>query len=270
MAGRGPADEAANAPQLEPARKAILRAALTHVPFDGWTEKAIDAGIRDAGQPDALSKLAFPGGPSDMAEYYLAFADARMEAALDAEALAAMRVRERIAYAIRLRMTQAAAERAAIAELMAYLALPGHQGLAARCLYRTVDAIWRALGDTSTDFNFYSKRAILAAVVGATVLYWLHDESEGQADTRAFLDRRIEDVMAFEKAKGRAKELFDKLPDPFRLLREATRPRGAPGPGEGGAGPGADRGGAPEGPKGRRASGGGGGRPPASDAPQGS
>lgn len=223
-----------NGPELAAAREAILVAALAHVPFDGWTEKAIEAGIRDAGVRESLGKLAFPGGPADMAEAYAAFADARMEAALDTDALTAMGVRARINHALNLRLTQAAGERAAVAGLMAYLALPGHQALASKCLYRTVDSIWRAIGDTSTDFNFYSKRAILAGVLGATVLYWLTDDSEGCADTRAFLERRIADVMAFEKAKGRARELFAKLPDPFRILRDVVRPEPEPGPGDGG------------------------------------
>ncbi|MDH3241912.1 MAG: COQ9 family protein [Alphaproteobacteria bacterium] len=245
----GPAQDErpGDGPELAAARKAILEAALVHVPFDGWSETAIRAGIRDAGRRESLAALAFPNGPADMAEYYCAFADARMAAALDPDQVAALRVRDRITFAIRLRMEQAAGERAAVAKLMAFFALPGNQPLAAKCMYRTVDSIWRAIGDTSTDFNFYSKRAILAGVVGATVLYWLGDESEGCGDTKAFLDRRIEDVMAFEKIKGRAREAFGKLPDPFRILRDAARRSGAPGgggnaPGDGGpedAGPGA-------------------------------
>jgi len=233
--------QAHDGPELGAARQAILEAALVHVPFDGWSEAAIQAGIRDAGRRESLSVLAFPNGPADMAEYYCAFADARMAAALNPESVAAMRIRDRITHAIRLRIEQADQERAAVAKLMAYFALPGNQPLAAKCLYRTVDSIWRAIGDTSTDFNFYSKRAILAGVLGATVLYWLGDESEGCTDTKAFLDRRIEDVMAFEKVKGRAREAFGKLPDPFRIFRDVTRRPGAPG-----AGPGTSEDGGPE------------------------
>ncbi len=240
MSDRGPREDqgADQEPELAAARRAILEATLIHVPFDGWSETAIQAGIRDAGQRETLSALAFPNGPADMAEYYCAVADARMAAAIDPEQAAAMRVRERITHAIRLRMEQAAAERAAVAKLMAFFALPGNQPLAATCLYRTVDCIWRAIGDTSTDFNFYSKRAILAGVLGATVLYWLGDDSEDCADTKAFLDRRIEDVMTFEKVKGRARDAFGKLPDPFRILRDVARRPGGPGgptaPGDGG------------------------------------
>jgi ubiquinone biosynthesis protein COQ9 len=210
------------ASELNQARAAIMRAALVHVPFDGWSEAAIAAGIRDAGQRESLSTLAFPDGPMGLAEYYSAHADRRMAAALDPDAVAKMRIRERITAAVRLRLTQAEGEREALKALMTWFALPAHQACAAACLYRTVDAIWHAIGDTSTDFNFYTKRAILAGVLAATVLYWLGDESEGAASSFAFLDRRIDDVMAFEKAKGRAREWLAELPDPFRILRDVT------------------------------------------------
>ncbi len=232
------------APELDQARAAILRATLVHVPFDGWSDKAIAAGIRDAGQREALATLAFPDGPSALAEYYSAYADRRMVAALDPDTIAKMPIRERIITAVRLRLAQAEAEREALKALMTWFAYPAHQALAAHCLYHTVDAIWRAIGDTSTDFNFYSKRAILAGVLAATVLYWLGDESEGAAETFAFLDRRIEDVMAFEKAKGRAREWLAELPDPFRILRDVTarrEKRGGDDEDASGAGPGSPK-----------------------------
>lgn len=227
------------APELDQARAAILRATLVHVPFDGWSEAAIAAGIADAGQRESLSVLAFPDGPSALAEYYSADADRRMEAGLDAELIAKLPIRERIITALRLRLTQAENEREALKVLMTWFAFPAHQALAAQCLYRTVDAVWHAIGDTSTDFNFYSKRAILAGVLAATVLYWLGDESEGAASTFGFLDRRIADVMAFEKAKGRAREWLAELPDPFRILRDVTARRDKRGGEDApGAGPG--------------------------------
>ena len=209
-----------DAPELDQARAEILRATLVHLPFDGWSDKAIAAGIRDAGQRESLSALAFPDGPVDLAEYYAAEADRRMAAALDPDTVAKMRIRDRIIAAVRLRLTQAEGEREALKALMTWFAFPAHQACAAACLYRSVDAIWRAIGDTSTDFNFYTKRAILAGVLAATAVYWLGDESEGRADSLAFLDRRIDDVMGFEKAKGRAREWLAELPDPFRILRD--------------------------------------------------
>ncbi len=227
---------AKDAPELEAAREAILIAALAHVPFDGWSDKAIAAGVAETRVRDAVARLSFPGGPADMAEYYSTFADRRMVAALDADAIAKMRIRERIIAVVRLRLTQAEGEREAVRALMNWLALPGHQALGVKCLYHTVDAMWRAIGDTSTDFNFYSKRAILAGVLAATVLYWLGDETQGREDSFRFLDRRIEDVMSFEKAKGRARELIAELPDPFRILRDITDGRGRDGANGGGPG----------------------------------
>ncbi len=216
--------------ELAAARDKILRATLQHVPFDGWSARALETGIADAGVIGPVARLAFQGGLAELAEYYSRFADERMLAALDDGALAAMKMRERIAHVVRLRLEQAGPERAAVRALMSWLALPGNQALGAKCLYRAVDAMWYAVGDTSTDFNFYTKRAILAAVLAATVLFWLDDESEDRAGTWAFLDRRIDEVMGIEKAKARLREVAAKLPDPFRILRDVfpgDRPPGS-------------------------------------------
>ncbi len=206
---------------LSSARARILSAMLTHVPFDGWSAQALEAGIADAGIEGPLARLAFQGGLTELAEYYARMADERMLAALDDQALAALKIRERIGHVLRLRLEQAAPEREAVRALMSWLALPGNQTLGAKCLYRSVDAIWHGIGDSSTDFNFYTKRAILAAVLAATVLFWLGDDSDGFESTWAFLDRRLNDVMSIEKAKMRARDAWAKLPDPFRILKDA-------------------------------------------------
>lgn len=206
--------------ELGKARESILLATLGHAPFDGWSPEALERGIADSGVEGPLARLAFQGGVGELAEYYSRYADERMLAALDDNALAHMRIRERIGYVVRLRLEQAAGEREAVRSVMNWLALPGNQGAGARCLYRTVDAMWYGIGDTATDFNFYTKRATLAAVVGATVLYWLNDDSEGYAATWSFLERRLDDVMAFERAKARARDAFSRLPDPFRILKD--------------------------------------------------
>jgi ubiquinone biosynthesis protein COQ9 len=107
------------------------------------------------------------------------------------------------------------------------LALPVHAPLAARLLYRTVDAVWFALGDRSTDYNFYTKRMLLAGVYSATLLYWINDKSAESAETWAFLDRRIGEVMLIPKAMGRLGKIAEKLPDPLHLLRRrATKESG--------------------------------------------
>lgn len=204
--------------KLDRARRLILEATLPHVPFDGWTDAALDAGKRDAALEDAETRLAFPGGVEELAEFYASFADQRMVAALAADDLGAMGVRRKIAHAITLRLEQAAPEREALQGLMTWLSLPQNHVLGAKCLYATVDAMWRSIGDRSTDFNFYTKRATLAAVLAAVVMYWLGDETENFADTRKFIDRRMEDVMAIEKAKGRVRAALKDLPDPFEIL----------------------------------------------------
>jgi len=206
---------------LSSARARILAATLAHVPFDGWSARALEAGTADSGVEGPLVRLAFQGGVSELAEYYARMADERMLAALDDQVLAALKIRDRIGHVVRLRLQQAAPEREAVRALMSWLALPGNQSLGAKCLYRTVDAIWHGIGDTSTDFNFYTKRATLAAVLAATVLFWLGDDSDGFEATWAFLDRRLDDVMSIEKAKARARDVWAKLPDPFRILKDA-------------------------------------------------
>ena len=135
-----------------------------------------------------------------------------------------LKIRERIALAVRVRLEQAAPFKEALRHLLGFLALPQNAALALECMYRTVDAMWRGIGDTSTDFNFYTKRALLSGVVAATVLYWLDDQSADSEDSFAFLDRRIEDIIRLQeggdKLKTRARELARELGDPFHLFRD--------------------------------------------------
>lgn len=184
-------------------RDAIIDAALTHVPFDGWGREAAIRGAEDVGLDAAAAMRAFPGGARDMISWHLRVADRRMAEALGEMDLDAMKIRERIATAVRTRLEQNTPHRDAIRKAMAFLALPQNAPMAAQALYRTVDEMWFQAGDTATDWNFYSKRALLAGVYSSTVLFWLNDKSEGFADTWAFLDRRIADVMKVPKLKGR-------------------------------------------------------------------
>jgi ubiquinone biosynthesis protein COQ9 len=205
-------------------REALLQATLPHVAFDGWTHTALMAGARDAGIEPALADNAFPGGMGEVLDFYHRVADIEMVRALESRAdLAAMKIREKVALAVRLRLEANAAHREAIRQALSFLALPTNAPLGAKCLYRTVDAIWYAVGDRSTDFSFYTRRALLAGVYGSTVLYWLNDKSDGFADTWSFLDRRIADVMRIYDLRARVDRLVGQLPDPFRLFR---RPAG--------------------------------------------
>lgn len=200
-------------------RRAILEAALQHVPFDGWSQPALNAGARDAGHDETMVVRVFPGGPIDAILFWSRDADRRMLAELAALDVAKMKVRERIATAVRLRLQAVVHHREALRRALGVLALPHNAPRGAELTWRTVDAIWWAAGDTATDWNFYSKRTLLAGVYGTTLLRFLDDRSEGSAETWAFLDRRIADVMRVPQALAGVQRQFARLPNPLALLR---------------------------------------------------
>lgn len=205
----------------------LLDAALPHVAFDGWSEATLAAAAADTGTDIALARALYPRAGLDLALAYHRAGDRRLAADLAARDLGALRLRERIALAVRLRLEDADLE--AVRRAATLLALPQNAPDAARAVWATADTIWTALGDTSEDGNWYSKRAILAAVHSSTVLYWLGDDSPGQVETWAFLDRRIENVMQFEGAKARIKAspvLNPVLGLPFRVLESLKKPQG--------------------------------------------
>jgi len=147
----------------------------------------------------------FPGGGLAVVEYLSERADRRTVEDMEKAEVAGMKVRERIKTAVRIRLERHVSSRESVRRALALLALPLNAPIGLKLLYKTVDAMWYAAGDTSTDFNFYTKRAILSGVYSSTLLYWLNDRSEGHEATWAFLDRRIEDVMQFEKLKAQVK-----------------------------------------------------------------
>ncbi len=200
-------------------RDALTEAALPHVPFDGWTIAALRHGAAEAGLDAAMAVHAFPGGGRDMVAHFSALSDRRMLEALERMDLPSMGVTARVRAAVRVRLEQAEPHREAIRRTLAFLAMPQNTLLGAKLLHRTVDAIWHAAGDTATDWNWYSKRGLLAGVLGATVLFWLNDTSEGHADTWDFLDRRLADVGRFGKATGKLKERLKGVPRPYRPYR---------------------------------------------------
>ncbi len=210
-------DETAEMERFETERRALLDALLDHVPFDGWTGTAMAAAAEQAGLDAEFPSRAFPRGAIDAIEHFNRAADEDMAAALAEEDLEAMRVRERIARAVRVRLEQNAGHRDAVRRGLTVLSFPPNGPAAMRILYRTVDTVWRAAGDTATDFNFYTKRGLLAGVYSATVVYWLNDSSEDFARTWRFLERRIDETMRIPKAVQRLKETAGRLPDPLGL-----------------------------------------------------
>ncbi len=177
-----------NPPERSAERDAAIVALLPNVVFDGWTMSA----LRAAAGPDA--DLLFPGGVADMIEAYCDLGDRWMEQGAAAADVSSLRLSQRVRAVIALRLEQNRPYKDAVRRALAVLALPGNTGLAVRCTARTVDAIWHAAGDGSADFSWYTKRAILAGVYGATLLYWLGDGSDDDAPTLAFLDRRLQAV----------------------------------------------------------------------------
>jgi ubiquinone biosynthesis protein COQ9 len=194
--------EQPNSPETAAAR--LLEAALPHVPFDGWSETTLRAAIADSGVAEGLARALFPRGGIDLAVAYHRQGDARLREALATSDLAALRFRERVVHAVRLRL-ELVEDRELVRRGSTLFALPQHAAEGARLIWGTADTIWDSLGDSTRDLNWYSKRATLSAVYGSTVLYWLGDDSLGHQATWAFLDRRIEDVMQIEKLKAAVK-----------------------------------------------------------------
>ncbi len=208
---------------IEETREKLLAAALAHVPFDGWSERALRAGADDLGLDPALAANAFSGGPAELLAAFSAGIDRDMLAELEARDLKSLKHRERIATGVRTRLELLSPHREAVRRGLSFLAMPKHAALGAKCLYRSVDAIWHAAGDTSTDYNFYTKRLLLAGVYSTTLLFWLNDESEDFAATWVFLDRRIGEVVKIGGRLGRVVGGLLDLPD--RILR-ARPPKG--------------------------------------------
>ena len=191
--------------------------------FDGWSDAALVSASEAAGVDPAVARLAFPGGAIDMIDAWVASVDARMERAFDRDVLAQMPIRERIRALVWFRLEAVMGLEEALRRAVAIQALPQNLARTARLGWSSADQMWRLAGDTSTDYNHYSKRAILTGIYAATLAVFVDDDSEGKAATRAFLDRRIEGVMKFEKAKARwfgKRERFD----PMRFLGRLRYP----------------------------------------------
>lgn len=198
-------------------RDRLVLAALPHVAFDGWSPRSLGEAARDEGMHPTMPERAFPGGAIEAVEHFVELADRLMVADLERLDLQSMRVPERIKAAIRIRLERWADQREAVRRALALLALPTNAAIAARATARTVDCIWVAAGDHAHDFSWYTKRATLAAVYSATVLYWLDDPSEDQVETWGFLDRRLADVGRITKARRRIEDWMDRLPRPGRM-----------------------------------------------------
>lgn len=194
-----------DAPHTDPDFLRLKEAILPNVAFDGWSEAAFRAAAQDAGLTLSEARALCPRGAIDLAVELHREGDAAMIRAIRETDLDQMKFRERVAFALRARI-EAVQDKEALRRATALFALPTHAAEGSRLLWQTADAVWTALGDSSDDVNWYTKRATLSGVWASVVLFWLGDDSLDNQATWGFIDRRIDDVMQIEKAKSKARE----------------------------------------------------------------
>lgn len=211
-------------PTLDEIRAALAPLIADNAAFDGWTNEALSLAADTAGVDQDVARLAFTGGAVAMIDAWFAYVDDAMTIAVPDVALQRMKIRARITALVEARLAAVADNREALRRALAVLAMPQNIARATRLGWRTVDLIWRQAGDTATDYNHYTKRTILGGVYAATITVFINDESEDWADTRAFLGRRIEGIMRFEKAKAGFVARTENLPSLSRFIGRLRYP----------------------------------------------
>lgn len=200
------------------ARAQILSAMLRHIPFDGWTKKSLLNAIKDTELPPGSDELYFPGGVLELLSYWSESGDQKALSKINLRGLDNLRIREKVTECVWIRLNEMEGQEQVSRRAISRLALPDALGQGPQQLWKTADMIWRAIGDTSTDGNYYSKRTILSGVLASSIMAWLSDETEDKSKARAFLDARIENVMQIEKAKFSLRQQRANWPDPAALL----------------------------------------------------
>jgi ubiquinone biosynthesis protein COQ9 len=217
--------------QTDPTETSLLEAALMHVPFDGWSETTFRAAVAESGIDPVVARALFPRGALDLAMAFHRRGDDEMVRRLEATDLSDMKFRDKVTLAVRLRL-ESVEDREAVRRGTTLFALPMHAADGAKLIWGTADRIWIALGDTSQDVNWYTKRATLSGVYSSTVLYWLGDDSIDHQSTWSFLDRRIADVMRIEglKASLRKNPVLSRIMSvPNRMLSRIKAPSASSG-----------------------------------------
>lgn len=203
--------------RLQAQREALVEAALEHIPFDGWTKQSLLAGAEDLDlAPGEVDRL-LPNGIRQAIVTYVEMTDRKMVAALDEKGLENMKIRERIATAVKTRLDLVEGQKDAVRGALAFMTLPQNAALGLKLTHGTVDAMWVAAGDTSTDHNWYTKRMLLAGVYGSTLAFWLDDTSDDHAESWAFLDRRIGNVLQIPKITAKLGKVGKFAAAPFKL-----------------------------------------------------
>ncbi len=221
---------------MDSKKQALLEKFLSHATFEGWKNQALEHAATDLAHPSSMAYIVFPLGIKEATDAFHTHINQQMLHLLEKQTLEALKIRERIAAAVMARLECYKPHREAIPKLLAYYASPIHAFQAAKHLSETVSLMWYAAGDKAADFNYYTKRILLAGVYSSTLLYWLQDTSEDYSDTKSFLTRRIADVMQIQKAKGALNEKLDidqligllpKPPKPISLkaMEKAVRKR---------------------------------------------
>jgi len=209
---------------LEQLRRRLALAVGENAVFDGWSRKAVDSAAGQLGIDPVQARLAMPKSQSGMIDLYIQEVDRALEAWFTPKRLQDKKIREKIRALVWKRLEIMGPAREGVRRALAILAMPQNIPLALRISWRTADLMWRIAGDTSTDFNHYTKRMTLGAVYASTLLAWLDDRSEGWKDTAAFLDRRIDDVMRFEKLKAEWRGTSDRRISPSRFFGRLRYP----------------------------------------------
>ena len=209
---------------LDELRVALAPLIPANAVFDGWTDKALAMAASALGVPAERARLCFPGGAVEMIDAWFDAIDRGMAQAYPLERISRLKIRERIRDLVLYRIEVANPHKEALRRALAILAQPQNAATGAKLAWRAADRMWRIAGDTSTNFNHYSKRGILTGLYSATMLVYLDDDSEGLTTTRGFLDRRIDDVMRFEKFKVQWRKGSERLPSLSRFLGRLRYP----------------------------------------------
>ncbi|MFO1259732.1 MAG: COQ9 family protein [Sphingomonadaceae bacterium] len=205
-------------PTLDEVRAALAPIIARNAAFDGWSKAAVEMAASQAGVDPVIAALAFDGGAMAMIDAWFAHIDTEMIAACPSETLDAMKIRQKITSLVEARLAAMEADRESLRRALSILAMPQNMARAAQLGWRAADHMWRAAGDTSVDYNYYTKRSILAGIYAASLLVFVNDKSDNHAETSAFLARRIEGIMRFEKAKARFTRNAERRPSLARFV----------------------------------------------------
>jgi len=211
-------------PTLDEVRAALAPIIARNAGFDGWSDAAVHAAADEAGVDRDVAKLAFKDNAIDMIDAWINSVDLELAHRLPAEKLAAMKIRDRITALLATRLDIMAPDRESLRRAMAIMAMPQNLVRSAKIGWRSADRMWRLAGDTASDFNHYTKRMTLSAVYASTLSVFVNDDSDNFADARAFLDRRIDNVMQFEKVKFQAKQRQEYVPSLSRFIGRLRYP----------------------------------------------